>query len=140
MVPSTRDIFDVINMQRYLELYSELQDFRRQQPFGFTRFFGNVPSNVYSRDGTIIQQAPFLVLHERVRELLASLTEIQIQKYTADLSRTMNTFIRWLAHGRRLRGWRGQAPGKENENPQGSGVRLASLDISGVSHRRRSYR
>lgn len=102
-------------MEQYIELYNELQDFKRQQPFGFTQFFGNLPTRVYDQNGVVTQQAPFLFLHERVRELLASLSAVQIQKYTANLSRTMDMFVRWLQA--RRPGWRGQASGKENEEP-----------------------
>ena len=118
-------------MNRYRELYSELQDFRRQQPFGFTRFFGNMPVNVYATNGTVIQQTPALVLHEQVHQQLASLTPVQIEKYSNDLARIMNLFVRWLQYTNRVRGWRGQAEGKENQSPQTRG--------SNICHRRRSY-
>lgn len=109
-------------MEQYIELYNELQDFKRQQPFGFTQFFGNLPTRVFDQNGVVTQQAPFLFLHERVRELLASLSAVQIQKYTANLSRTMDMFVRWLQA--RRPGWRGQASGKENEAPNTQGGAL----------------
>jgi len=128
-----------IRMNRYIELYNELQDFKRQQPFGFTQFFGNLPARVYDQNGVVTQQAPFLFLHERVRELLASLSAVQIQKYTANLSRTMDLFVRWLQA--RRPGWRGRAPGKENEQPPPPPPPAVTRTQGfGVRYRRSGYR
>lgn len=102
-------------MERYIDLYNELQDFRRQQPFGFQQFFGSFTARVYGPNGQVNRQAMFLPVHEMVRELLPSLTQTQIQRYTGDLSRVMDLFVRWLRQ--RRPNWRGQASGKENEPP-----------------------
>jgi hypothetical protein len=118
-------------MNRYIELYNELQDFKRQQPFGFMQFFGNTPARVYDQNGVVTQQAAFLILHEQIRRLLPNLSAVQVQKYGTDLEDNLDTFVRWLQA--RTPNWRGRAPGKENRAPPGNTGR-------GIRYRRSGYR
>lgn len=126
-------------MERYLQLYGEWQDFKRQQPFGWTQFFNNQYGTVYLRDGSRSNVAPFTTLHEAVHTNINSLSPIQLQKYASDLERKLDLFVRWLQHGQRLRGWRGQAPGKENEPPPPPNLRGRGA-TSTVMTRRSGYR
>lgn len=118
----------MITMERYLQSYGEWQDFKRQQPFAWTRFFNNVTSTVFRRDGSRDHSVVFITLHEAVHLNINSLSPIQLQKYTEDMERKLDLFVRWLQHGQRLRGWRGQAPGKENEPPNTQGGMLEAAN------------
>lgn len=126
-------------MERYRQLYGEWQDFKRQQPFGWTQFFTNQYGTVYLQDGTRSNVAIFTTLHESVHSNLQNLTGVQINKYASDLERKLDLFVRWLQHGQRLRGWRGQAPGKENEPPP-SPPPASSQTGFGLMYRRSGYR
>lgn len=126
-------------MERYLHLYGEWQDFKRQQPFAWTRFFNSMTSPVYRRDGTRERPVMFITLHEAVHTNINGLSPIQLQKYTEDMERKLNLFVRWLAQHDRFRGWRGQAPGKENEPPPPPNLRGRGATFT-IMTRRSGYR